>query len=241
MHRLLVLCVLALAACGSTTTGLSPDKRTLDMARAALRGGSPQTTLQILADASSRGAPVSVAALVLQGDALTALGRPDEAQIAYDSALKQNTKAVGALIGLGRLKLGSDPAAAETYFLAATQADPNSGPGWNNLGIARDLQGHHEGAQIAYRQCLGIDPQNSAAVVNLALSLAMGGRADEGVRILGPLATSANASVKMRHDYAVTLALAGRQGEAEEILSADLSPEEVRQALDSVNSARGSF
>ena len=123
-----------------------------------------------------------------------------------------------------------------------TNRDPSpKKPGWNNLGIARDLQGHHEGAQIAYRQCLGIDPQNSAAVVNLALSLAMGGRADEGVRILGPLATSANASVKMRHDYAVTLALAGRQGEAEEILSADLSPEEVRQALDSVNSARGSF
>ena len=46
----------------------------------------------------------------------------------------------------------------------------------NDLGIARDLQGRHTDAQMAYRQALGISPEMSAAQVNLALSLAMGGQ-----------------------------------------------------------------
>lgn len=208
------------------------------MARAALRGGAPQTALQILSDASSRGAQPSVDAMTVQGDALTALGRFDEAQIAYESALKRDPKSVGGLIGMGRLKLGSDPAMAETYFLGAVHADPRSTIGWNDLGIARDLQGHHDGAQQAYRQALGIDPQLSSAVVNLSLSLAMSGHGEEGVRMLRPLALSPNASQKIRHDLAAALAMAGRREEAAKILSADLSPEDVQRALDDYVAAK---
>ena len=238
MRGIILLLVLALAACGPTTTGMTPDQQTVDMARAAMRGGSPQTALQILSDAAGRGAPQSVQALVLQGDALTQLDRYDEAELAYTSALRRDRKSVGALIGMGRLKLGTDPATAETYFLGAVQSDPRSTTGWNDLGVARDLQGHHDGAQQAYRQALGIDPQLSAAVVNLALSLAMSGRGDEGVRMLRPLASGPTSSPKIRHDLAAALTMAGRRDEAAQILKTDLTPDEVRQALDAYVAAK---
>jgi Flp pilus assembly protein TadD len=238
MRAFILLLVLALAACGPTTTGMTPDQQSVDMARAALRGGSPQTALQILSDAAGHGVGLSTQGLVLQGDALTQLGRPEEAEISYGSALHKDDKSPGALVGLGRLKLASDPAMAETYFLRAVQSDPRSTTGWSDLGVARDLQGHHEGAQQAYRQALGIDPQMSAAVVNLALSLAMSGRGDEGVRMLRPLASGSGASPKIRHDLAAALTMAGRRDEAEQILSADLSPDQVRQALDDYVAAK---
>ncbi len=238
MRGLILFLVLALAACGPTTTGMTPDRQSVDMARAALRGGSPQTALQILSDASSHGVQLSSQGLVLQGDALTQLGRPEEAELAYRAAMHGPAASPGALIGLGRLKLASDPAMAETYFLRAVDADPRNTTGWSDLGVARDLQGHHEGAQQAYRQALGIDPQMSAAVVNLALSLAMSGKGEEGVRMLRPLAAGSSASPKIRHDLAAALTMAGRRDEAEQILSADMSPDQVRQALDDYVAAK---
>ncbi len=238
MRGFILFLVLALAACGPTTTGITPDQQSLNMARAAMRGGSPQTALQILSDAAGRGERQSVQALVLQGDALTQLGRPEEAELSYTAALHRDNKWPGALIGLGRLKLATDPAMAEIYFLRAVQSDPRNTTGWNDLGVARDLQGHHDGAQQAYRQALGIDPQISAAVVNLALSLAMSGRGEEGVRMLRPLASGPTSSPKIRHDLAAALTMAGRRDEAAQILNADLSPDDVRQALDAYVAAK---
>lgn len=241
MRGFILILVLCLAACGPTTTGMTPDQQSVEMARVALRGGSPQTALQILSDAAAKGPAVpSIAALVVQGDALTQLGRYDEAELAYTSALHRDGRAPGALIGMGRLRLSSDPAAAETYFLSAVKADPRNTTGWSDLGVARDLQGHHEGAQEAYRQALGIDPEMSAAMVNLALSLAMTGKAEEGVRMLRPLASAPTSSPKVRHDLAAALAMAGRTDEASQILKADLSPEDVRKALDAYAAAKAS-
>lgn len=239
MRASILFLVLGLAACGPTTTGLTMDQQSVDMARAALRGGSPQTALQILSDASGRGLGLSTAGRVLQGDALTELGRSDEARLAYTSALKSDKRSPGALIGLGRLKLTTDPALAESYFLTAVQSDPRSVKAWNDLGVARDLLGHHEGAQQAYRQALGVDPQDSAAVVNLALSLAMSGRGEEGVRMLRPLASGPTASPRIRHDLAAALTMAGKRDEAAQILNADLSPADVRKALDAYVAANG--
>jgi Flp pilus assembly protein TadD len=237
MRGLCLLLLLALAACGSSLTSLNPDHQSVEMARAAMKGGSPQTALQILADSSAHQAP-SVEALNLQGDALTSLQRYDQAQMAYTQALQKDPQSPGAMVGIGRLQLATDPARAETYFAGATRADPRDTTAWNDLGVARDLQGHHEEAQAAYRQALGINPELSSAVVNMALSLAMTGRGEEGVRMLRPLADGPNASPKIRHDLAAALTMAGRRAEAQQILSADLSPQDVRQALDAYAAAR---
>ena len=101
----------------------------------------------------------------------------------------------------------------------------------NNMGIARDLQGRHLDAQEAYRAALGINPELSAAQVNLALSMAMSGQGARALPIIRPLAEAPGATRKTRHDYAAVLAMSGRKAEAEAILSQDLTPEEVRQAL----------
>jgi Flp pilus assembly protein TadD len=49
----------------------------------------------------------------------------------------------------------------------------------------------------------------SGAQVNLALSLAMSGRADDAAPLLRPLASAPNASRKLRHDLAALLAMRG--------------------------------
>ena len=228
--------LLLLAAC-SGGTSLSNNQPGLDVADAALRGGSPQVALQIAAGVLAR-SPNDVRALVMQGDALTTLGQYEPAADSYTRALKADHGSVGAQIGLGRLRLARDPAAAEALFDQAVAEDPRNTTALNDLGVARDLQGRHADAQQAYAKALGIDPEMHAAQVNLALSLAMTGNAGRAEQLLRPLASSPDASRKLRHDLAAVLAMSGKQAEAERILSADLSPTEVRQALEAYAAAR---
>ncbi|HEX2941600.1 MAG TPA: tetratricopeptide repeat protein [Rhodopila sp.] len=236
MRAASLIMLLMLAACGITAADFSPEQANIDTARAALRGGAPQIALQIIASSLQRH-PHDQAALIVRGDALTAQGRYDEAQLAYRDVLRVNPESPGALLGLGRIELASDPAAAESMFLAALRHDPRNASLLNDLGVARDLQHHHAAAQDAYHQALGLDPQSTGAIVNLALSVAMTGHGDEAVRMLRPLASNPTASPKLRHDLAAALAMAGHREEAAHILSADLSPAEVRQAVAEYSSA----
>lgn len=229
--------VLLLTACGHVASDVSALQPGVDVARAALRGGSPQTALEIAGKILVEN-PGNEAALVLQGDALTELGRLDEAERSYEAALKTNPQSVDAEIGIGRIELASNPAAAEATFLKALRYDPRNLKALNDLGVARDLEGHHTDAQVAYRKALGIDPEDNAAEVNLALSIAMSGNAQDAVRMLQPLASGPGATLKMKHDLAAALAMSGNRQAAADILSQDLPPQQVQQALDAYTSAR---
>lgn len=238
MRGAALLLVLLLAACSSI--GLSrPEggQPGFGVAEAALRGGAPQVALQVASGMLARD-PKNVRALVVQGDAQTMLSQYDLAVSSYSRALALDPGSVGAEIGLGRLRLGSDPAAAEALFVQALQHEPRNITALNDMGIARDLQGRHADAQKAYSQALGIEPDLRAAQVNLALSLAMSGDSGRAEQLLRPLAGDPGASRKLRHDLAAVLEMAGKQAEAERILSVDLSPAEVRQALAAYASAR---
>jgi hypothetical protein len=93
------------------------------------------------------------------------------------------------------------------------------------------LLGRHQDAQAAYRQAIGIDATMTGVQVNLALSLAMAGRAGDAAPLLRPLASGPDAPRRLRHNLAAVLAMAGDRGEAQSILAKDLPPEEVDRAL----------
>jgi len=229
--------LLLLSACSGGRPRLGVNQPGIDVARAALRGGSPQVALQVTQGLLAQN-PADEPALILQGDALTTLGRLDEAATSYTEVLKRDPASVNAHIGLGRLRLATNPSQAEALFLEALDADPRNTTALNDLGIARDLQGRHTDAQQAYSKALGIDPALHAAQVNLALSLAMSGDSGPAVKLLQPLASEPGASKKLRHDLAAVLAMGGNRAEAERILRADLTPAEIQQALADYAAAR---
>jgi len=227
-----------LAACGGRgLSTLGSGQPGIDVAQAALRGGSPQIALQIAGNILAT-SPNSDPALIIQGEALTALGRLDEAATSFSTVLQHDPASVGAHVGLGRVRLASDPSGAEALFLEALQREPRNAVALNDLGIARDLQGRHGDAQAAYRQALAANPDMSAAQVNLALSLAMSGQSRDAVQLLRPMASDPGASRQLRHNLAAVLTMAGDKAEAERILSADLTPGEVLQALEAYAAAR---
>ena len=135
------------------------------------------------------------------------------------SAVAMEPKLASAQLGLGRTLVQTDPAAAETAFLAALAAVPDDSAALNDLGIARDLLGHHAEAQDAYRQALAITPEATDVKMNLGLSLALTGDKDAAVGVLRE-AAAVPATVQDRSkELAAALSLAGDQTDADQILS----------------------
>lgn len=216
---------------------LAAWKPSLHLADTALAGGVPAVALQISEELLARD-PRDVGALVRRGDALIALNRTGEAVSSYNTAIEIEPRNNRALVGLGRLRLAQDPAAAEALLARVTALDPHDAVALGDLGIARDLQGHHAAAQEAYRMALGAAPNSIAAQVNLGLSMALSGKAKDAVQLLQPLATAPDAAPRVRHDLALALALSGRRAEASAVLDHDLPPDQVRRALDGFESLR---
>jgi tetratricopeptide (TPR) repeat protein len=154
---------------------------------------------------------------------------------AYQAALQQDGKSAAAETGLGRCLLKTDPASAEAALLLAVNDDPGNAAAYNDLGIARDLQGNFAGAVQPYQRSLTLAPGNSATEVNLGLSLALSGNGEEALQYLGPLANGQGATAKIREDYAAALVASGRDADARQILSIDLTPDQVNAAMAGFN------
>jgi len=203
---------------------------TMRVADAALAGGAPAMALRVTREILAKH-PRNVQAMVGEGDALYAMGRGDAAAGSYRRALAIRPHDIQARLGLGRTRLRTDAAGAEAMFQAVVAFDSANAAAWNDLGIARDLQGRHAAAQEAYERALGVDPDMIAAQVNLGFSLAIAGHGSRAVGILRPLAESSAATPRIRQDLAVALAVDGQPGEASEVLRADLSQTQAADAL----------
>jgi Flp pilus assembly protein TadD len=232
MKRISLIAIVSLlTACASQDSSrLKNGQPGLNIAQAALAGGSPDIALNVSNGILAK-APHDVPALLSQGEALSALDRLDEAEASYTKALAAAPHSVGAQIGLGRLRLRSDPGQAQVLFLSVLEREPRNKIALNDLGIAYDLQGKHASAQGSYRKALGVDPAMRAAEVNLALSMALSGQASEAVRILRPLAKAPGTSKRERHDLGMALALAGDDQEAVRVLGEDMTAEQIEHAV----------
>jgi len=231
MRAITILLVVLLGACaGPQSQDLVDRPPSLAVAQAALSGGAPAMALQICTETVNR-QPRNLEAQICVGDALTALGRDAEATVAFEQAQIMAPDDPGALMGLGRLRLATDAPSAELLFLRVLSVKPGNALAWNNVGIARDLQGRHQEAQVAYGKALGLMPSLRAAEVNLALSMAMSGQAEEAVRRLRSIAADPTASPRLRQDLAAALAMADQPDEAARLLRGDLNPSEIDQAI----------
>jgi Flp pilus assembly protein TadD len=223
--------LLLLAGCaGHGPQELSTGTPSAAFARTALSDGAPEAALNVAATLLKTH-PGDTDVLLIQGDALAQLGRTTEAASAFRDVLARDPASPGANRGLGRLLLATDPAGAEALFQKALGQQPHDVAALNDLGIARDLQGHHADAQAAYRQALAASPDLPAATANLALSLSLSGHATEGMQLLRPLADSAGAAPRLRYDLAAVATMAGDRQEAAALLKDAMPTAQIESAL----------
>ncbi len=231
MRPFRILIAFALAACsGPSPRHPAAVDTSMRIGDAAMQAGMPDVALRVASGDVGKN-PQNANALAQQGDAYRTLGRTTEAEAAYMRALGIEPNNPRARIGLAMLLLRSDPAKAEDMFARVAVQFPGQAEALNGLGVARDLQGDHAKAQIAYRQALAAGTETRSAQVNLGLSLALSGDGNAAVTILSPIAAEPQADRQVKDDLAVALTAAGRTEEARSILREEMSDDDSARTV----------
>jgi Flp pilus assembly protein TadD len=167
-----MILAVVLAGCATHQEQFSGAPPSLHVGEVALTAGEPTIAVSV---ANQRLAltPNEPNALLLRAHAEFALGQPGAAAADFRQVLALRPASPDAALGLARIIMPTDPAAAEALLGAVVvRGDPTAAI-WNNLGVARDLLGRHVEAQQAYAKAIQLDPDMIAAQANLARSLSL--------------------------------------------------------------------
>ncbi len=123
------------------------------------------------------------------------------------------------------------PELAVGQLAAALQADASDYHALNAMGVALDMQGQHEEAQVRYREGIALAPDFLALRSNLGLSLAISGRGPEAVAQLAPLASGHGADARIRQNLAFAYAMSGDPTNALVVSRHDLTEASAQRQL----------
>jgi Flp pilus assembly protein TadD len=170
--------------------------------------------------------------LIALGDTLLDMGKPDEAIINYNAALKLSPRYPAALMGLAQayLKTGR-PDLAGSPLATAYQITPSDPKLLLLIGVADDFIGQHAAAQARYQQGLRIAPTDRSLTLNLALSFALSEKFDAAIAVLRPLAYAPAATPQERQTLALIYGLKGDQKIARDLARVDLDATSVDHNL----------
>jgi len=235
---------LGLTACDNSTRFVDPlsingrdgsskvDYPLLMRIGAAARAGGDYANAVAVFRRAAVIAPHEAVPLVAAGDTLREMGKPDEAIIAYQTALDRKPGYSLALEGLAKAYLlTGKPQLAEAPLANAYQGMPHNPKVLLLLGVASDYSGQHPQAQGYYQAGLKIKPKDPALSLDLALSLALTENYDKAIAILAPIANSPTATPRDRQTLALIYGLKGDRMDAERFAQMDLDAAAVQHNL----------
>ena len=235
VNWLMAASALTLAACASPS-GTSADKpggdatSLVSLADTTRSNGDPAAAIPLYRRAQVLD-PMNAAPLIGIGESLNQLGAYSEANDAWKKALSLEPNNPDALVGFGVALTGlNQPHLAVNRFQSAVALRPTA-RAYNGLGVAYDMLGEPDNAQIAYRTGLSVDPSHLGLTSNLGLSFALTGRYSESIAMLERAATMPGANIRHRQNLALAYGLAGETERAEQLARADLDEQAVLQNM----------
>ncbi len=145
----------------AATLGVTPDRVMPPLGKALMALGKYQEVL----DQTANG-PDNAETMALRGDALFAMGKRDDAKVAYQKALDRKPGLSPALIGLGKLaSVSGDAAGAGKLADEAIAKNPGDGDGWMFRGDYLRNTGHPEEALKAYDEAVRLQPSSVNPII----------------------------------------------------------------------------
>lgn len=237
--------------------GLNPDEQALQkdkapagsiaamlrVAKATRRAGDYPSAINVLKRAHDMDSN-NMEVMAELGETLSAVGAYNEAREVYERAVE--IKKDGVLQADARILRGygnalvalSEPSLAITRYEQALKLSADAAT-YNGLGVARDINGDSAGAEEAYRKALEVDPSNANAAANLALSLALVGKYQDGINTLAPIIRLGRSTPRVRANMALIYGLAGRLADARVVLRMDFDERTVANNIAYYENLRG--
>ena len=173
--------------------------------------------------------PKDAAVAVEYGKALRATGERSQAVAVLEQAALANPKNKSLLAAYGRAL--ADNGNFQQAFDVLTQAHTPEDPDWRILsaqGAVLDQLGKFDEARQYYASALKIVPDEPSVLSNLGMSYLLSKDLAKAEAVLGRAYEHAKADARVRMNFAVVLSLEGRQAEAENLLKADLPPDDAK-------------
>ncbi len=172
--------------------------------------------------------PKDATTAINYAQALRATGQRAQAAAVLEQASIHNPMDTAVLGAYGRAlaDIGSNAQALEVLSRAHTPDRPD----WRILsaqGAVLDQMGRHDEARRHYAAALKIVPDEPSVLSNLGLSYALSKNLPEAEETLRRASVSPGAEPRVRQNLALVVGLQGRFAEAEQIATADLSPDEA--------------
>ena len=179
------------------------------------------------------------------GDRYRANPRDPDAALAYGQALRANGQRAQAAAVLEQATIAhagnktllaaygralADNGNFQQAFDVLSHAHSPENPDWRILsvqGAALDQLGRHDDARRYYASALKIVPGEPSVLSNLGLSYMLSKDLPKAEEVLRQAYASPKADARVRQNLGLVVGLLGRFAEAEEIVKADLPPDEA--------------
>ena len=170
-------------------------------------------------------------------ECLRLAGRADRAVTVSGEALQRFPQDPQLLRTYGLAQIAShDPQDALRPLALLAQADAHDWKVRSALGAALDQLGRYSEARQAYAEALAIQPNQVSVLINEGVSHLMEGDPAAAEPILRQAVSLPNAPPEARQNLAISLALQGKFGEAEQLERVDLPPAQVAANMDYLRS-----
>jgi Flp pilus assembly protein TadD len=224
--------VLLLGACDPPAITHGDDYQTaVREAEAARLAGNIDTAIPLY-DRALQADPQGSEAKLGLGKALLTIGAAEEAAAQFRDVLARQSNNSTARRGLASALIAmGQPTLAEQQIDEALRADANDYHALNLLGVVLDMQGRHAEAQANYHRGLELAPDDPGLRSNYGLSLAITGQPQAAIAMLAPLASSRNATPRIRQNLAFAYAMAGDLSNALQLCRRDMDEVSAQRQL----------
>ena len=173
-----------------------------------------------------------VASRLALGQIYQRLGATDGAIEYYGQVLKLEPENTDAQLGLGQMMvLSNQPLESVAYLEEVAAKSSDNYKIYNSIGLAYDLQGLHEDAQIAYGEGLNIRPDQISLLNNLALSFAIDGLYALSIQLLSKAVNLNYSQTTAQQNLMMVYALSGDEDAARTMGGSFLTPLEIDEDL----------
>ncbi len=203
----------------------------MNMAESFLKAGDYGNAMRLYQRAANEN-PKHIASRLGLAKTYQAIGASDAAINFYEQVLQLDPSNMDAQMGSGQMLITKNrPEEAIPYLTALSKQDPKDYRIFNMLGLAHDLKGEQEEAQMNYGRGLELAKNNISLLNNLALSFAFEEQYAPAIRLLSKAINLDYSVTKAQQNLVLVYVLSGEEAAGRKIGSSLMTEEEMNNNI----------
>ncbi|MCF8473647.1 MAG: tetratricopeptide repeat protein [Emcibacter sp.] len=201
------------------------------MADSFMKAGDYGNAMRLYQRAANEN-PVHIPSRIGLAKTYQEMGASDASINFYDQVLRLDPNNIEAKTGIGQMLITKNrPKDAIPYLKDILKQDPNNYRIYNMLGLAHDLMGEQEEAQMNYGRGLSLAPDNISLLNNLALSLAFEDQYAPSIKLLSKAVNLDYSVTKAQQNLVLVYVLSGEEDAGRGIGSSIMTNEEMENNI----------